>query len=752
MTMSAPPPSLERLIDLTTDLKSRLPGLAPLLPDIDQALASASEHTTSSEMQVYVLGTIKSGKSTLVSAFIGQDVLPRGSGVKTFNITRICRGLERQAVVRFKTVTQLAAMIRFDLRMLGYQDEVPQDLYSLGAAARLAPTVARLEQAMREDGRLARIQAAEEGSLLLQAWTRLGHVVAALHKIETRFGQSIFADLATHASLSFAGPAFERYLDWANTEGYAALIQEIELTLSFPETWPAGLTLVDCQGSDSLNPLDFAAVDAALHRADRVLYVVSSRLGLRQADQHLIRHLADSGLASKTAFVFNVEAFEPMPEAEAKVLTGKMQNSLMKLGIADAAIYEVSALHALNRQLSPKDTEVVESLWAAKGHSVDCQRLTANFQSLLLDLARRTHEQGAGVPDQASVILRARLYKIAAGLLDRDQTVYGVQGTELTLSDVESSVRRIILGECAQLQKSLHRLAHEAYDAHGPVQAAVDEFLKAGADGYAESKDQPETLTAAVRHGEIMAAALELFNRDWMLLDQKLKVNFVHPLLERALQEIRRMFERLHKILPATAFGSWAEHSRDAVPTWAFAKAAIEKAADHFRTQTDVPETLSPVLLVPHLASGLAAEFYARHWLAKLKSQWHGRGRGRGRHPAKGEVEAPQLAATDSPSGAQGTVPPDREKITTLWQRSLKAAFRAGRQDQEFSVSSARENLKFQYLSRLLERATEAYEACILAGIRTYFDDLSRLEQQRNLLLSGEERARLEAWLRQLSA
>src|SRR5690606_8181666 len=101
---------------LTTQLEGQVPSMRGLLPDLEATAAQVA--AAEGRRATYALGTIKSGKSTLVSALLGADALPRGSGVKTFNITRVSHAPARRARVLFKTAQQLASLIRFDLRML----------------------------------------------------------------------------------------------------------------------------------------------------------------------------------------------------------------------------------------------------------------------------------------------------------------------------------------------------------------------------------------------------------------------------------------------------------------------------------------------------------------------------------------------------------------------------------------------------------------------------------------------------------
>lgn len=733
------PISLTRLAQLTAELETQVPSVRGLLPELNASL----QHLAASEGRraTYALGTIKSGKSTLVSALLGVDALPRGSGVKTFNITRVSHAPSRRARVMFKTSQQLAALIRFDLRMLGCLVDAPIDPYAPGGDAMLRKIFDDFQAEARHDGRLARIEGSgDEGSLLQLSLTRLRHVTRSLERIATRDGASVLEQIRTNSELIFATEAFERYLDWANVVEHAALIQEIELSLPFPASLSPREVLVDCQGSDSLNPLDFAAVDAALHRADRVLYVVSSRLGLRVADKALVKHLASGGLAGKTNFIFNVEAYEPMPANELATLLGKFTADLSSLGFANAPVRAVCALHELNRQHHPEDHKLVKSQWERRGAATVLAELEHAFQELEAELGHERNATGSESSEQRVATLFARRIRgIATGMLARDRDMHGVQGTELAFQEVKDAVHRMIDGERNELRKRLDRMAQDTYDAHADLQKSIDQFLASGPDAYATNAPLPEALKTATRHGEIMAAALERFNAEWTMLDQQIRVTYVHPMIENAIKLIRQNAVHLHKVIPGVIGSRFDDAGCDVLPSLAETMARVDAALDHFRAQTDVPETLAPVVLVPHLASGLVAEFYARQWFSVVRQKWQ--------HKFAKPAVAPSEPATTPP---ESVAPVDEKKITTLWQRTLKAAHKAGRQDQEFSVSSARENLKFMYLGKALERAYQALAEVMLAGISSYYEDLERLRAQHSLLLSGEERRKLEDWLSKL--
>ena len=731
--------SLEHLAVLTAELESQVPSVRGLLPD----LASISRQIAATEgrRSTYALGTIKSGKSTLVSALLGVDALPRGSGVKTFNITRVSHASARRARVCFKTPQQLAALIRFDLRMLGCLADAPSDPYAPGADTGLRKIFDDFQKEARADGRLARIEGSgDEGSLLRLSLMRLRHVTQSLESIAVRHGAAVLEQIRKASELVFETESFERYLDWANVVEHAALIQEIELSLPFPPTLSPREVLVDCQGSDSLNPLDFAAVDAALHRADRVLYVVSSRLGLRVADKALVKHLATGGLSTKTNFIFNVEAYEPLGRSELDTLLAKFKADLASVGFAEPPVRAVCALHQLNRHRSPDDRMLVKGQWERRGAAEVLSHLEEAFGQLEAELGRELDSGPGESPEQRIAgLLARRIRNIAAGMLARDRDIHGIQGTEIAYQEVKDAVHRIIEGERVELRKRLDRMSQAAYDTHAEIQKTIDQFLAAGPDAFAASISLPESLKTATRHGEVMAAALERFNAEWTMLDQQIRVTHVHPLIEQALKLIRQNATHLHKVIPGVIGSRFSVTGSEVLPGLGETLAGVDSSLDQFRSQTDVPETLAPVVLVPHLASGLAAEFYARQWFSVLQQKLQTKFGKLGAHKHDTQV------ITSDPSA-----PADEKKISKLWQRTLKAAHKAAKQDQEFSVSSARENLKFMYLGKALERASQAVENVMLAGISAYYQDLERLRDQQSLLLSGEDRRKLEDWLANL--
>src|SRR5665648_1005554 len=76
--------------------------------------AAAAEDTC----RLAVVGAVKSGKSTMINALVGQDLLRRGAGILTAMVTRVQPGPESRAVLRFKGWDEINGELRRALGLL----------------------------------------------------------------------------------------------------------------------------------------------------------------------------------------------------------------------------------------------------------------------------------------------------------------------------------------------------------------------------------------------------------------------------------------------------------------------------------------------------------------------------------------------------------------------------------------------------------------------------------------------------------
>ncbi len=190
-------------------------------------------------------------------------------------------------------------------------------------------------------------------------------------------------------------------------------LKDVLLTIPFP--WPAtGVELGDCQGSDSPFPQHLAQVLAYLVKSDLVLYVVSSRVGLRQADFQFLAELKRMGLMPHILPLLNLDLGEHSSYGEVDKIRDRVAQELSSWQ-PDPRVYAFSALKLLldrrqarGESLDPREAAVLK-MWALDPESAafseaEAARFEADLKTALEDL--RTRRLAGGSLAQVKMVAR----------------------------------------------------------------------------------------------------------------------------------------------------------------------------------------------------------------------------------------------------------------------------------------------------------------------------------------------------------
>ncbi len=113
---------LTREIDLLQGLAREWTSLFPqAVSQVEhwlKVLAQVQAHLAEDTCRLAVVGAVKSGKSTMINALVGQDLLRRGAGILTAMITRVQPGPQSQAVLQFKEWEEINGELRRALGLL----------------------------------------------------------------------------------------------------------------------------------------------------------------------------------------------------------------------------------------------------------------------------------------------------------------------------------------------------------------------------------------------------------------------------------------------------------------------------------------------------------------------------------------------------------------------------------------------------------------------------------------------------------
>ncbi|PIE74634.1 MAG: hypothetical protein CSA18_04065 [Deltaproteobacteria bacterium] len=280
-------------------------------------------------LKIAVVGAIKSGKSTFINSFLKSDFLKRGAGVITSVVTRVRRGKSVKAYVSFRNIEEININIRnFVVLIPSFEDGDGMEDFDIrddSCRKKLSDILDKLnsEQLIEGDSRESKTISL---CSCLNGYKRVEPFIEEGLKI-------------------FENDDFNEYKDFVSDESLAVYVKDI--LVEIPETaLDENIEIADCQGSDSTNPLHIARIQDYLLKAGFIIYIVSSRTGLRQADIKFLDMLKKMGLTKRSVFIINSDMSEHGDIADLKRVESTTVEEL-KMIVSDADFFTVSALYEL---------------------------------------------------------------------------------------------------------------------------------------------------------------------------------------------------------------------------------------------------------------------------------------------------------------------------------------------------------------------------------------------------------------------
>jgi len=292
-------------------------------------------------IRIAVVGSIKSGKSTLTNFLFGGDYVKRGAGVVTSIITKIRPGNDIKAKLEFKTWGDVnaemnQALVLFsstESNMNGEDFDINREQDRL----RLKHDLSKLDtkQLISDDAR-------DPNSVLLIEYLK-GYERA-----------KVFVSFERETTL-LKSEEFDKQKEFVSDESLAVYLRDVSLTLKAPNGFGENLEIADCQGSDSPNPLHLAMIQDYLIQTHLIIYALSSRTGLRQADIKFLTLMKKMGLAKNIIFVFNCDFTEHENLSDLKQLLARTKNEL-NMVVESSRVFAFSALYNLFGKLDSQDS------------------------------------------------------------------------------------------------------------------------------------------------------------------------------------------------------------------------------------------------------------------------------------------------------------------------------------------------------------------------------------------------------------
>ncbi|MGA9263545.1 MAG: dynamin family protein [Desulfobacterales bacterium] len=292
-------------------------------------------------LRIAVVGAIKSGKSTFLNALLGGDYLKRGAGVVTSIVTRIRAGKHPKARLIFKSWgeanreivaalalipagNKLADKDQFDIRDTERRTALRSLLDSLPVEQQVSQGARNLNTALL--------------TCYSNGYDRIRDFLS------TENAEKILHDGDWHDHWRFV-----------SDDALAVYLKDLELEL-VSRNLDSDTEFADCQGSDSPNPLHLAMIQDYLQQAHLIIYVVSSRTGVREADIKFLSIIRKMGLIENLLFVVNTDISEHESVNDLQTLAGRVSDELGLIASAPE-LYTFSALYRLFGEIRESLTE-----------------------------------------------------------------------------------------------------------------------------------------------------------------------------------------------------------------------------------------------------------------------------------------------------------------------------------------------------------------------------------------------------------
>jgi len=412
-------------------------------------------------IRIAVVGPIKSGKSTFLNALFNGDYLKRGAGVVTSIVTRVQRGKHLKAKLYFKSWGEVNSEIEKSLEMFpslklqskGRRFDIRQKKDRMSIQKAIGQLDA--EQIITNGRRNANIVLI---SFYLKGYDRVKDELSSNGK--TR---------------KYEGNLFQKHKDFVGNEALAVYLKDVLLKID-SNAIGVNIEIADCQGSDSSNPLHIAMIQDYLFSTHLIIYVVSSRTGLRQADIRFLSMIKSMRIMDNFLFVLNCDFSEHESVKNMKKLADKVKEDISAIKPVQE-IYFFSALYNLfktiNKNLPQKD-KMRFAQWEKETGFVDIsdretERFKYSFEHMLgqkrysLLLKNYIEHHGLILSDIM------RWAGITAGVLDRDvsettEIIKRIKTHQEGMDKIKSMVNTTILGAVPKIKNEIKRDVNRFFD------------------------------------------------------------------------------------------------------------------------------------------------------------------------------------------------------------------------------------------------------------------------------------------------
>ena len=664
-------------------------------------------------IRVAIVGPIKSGKSTFLNSIFKGEFVKRGAGVITSIVTRVRSGKRLQAKLFFKSWDEINAEMeqalvlfpsadwrsvdrRFDIRRSKDRLEIERALGELSVDQLIARSTRNINNVLLTS--------------FLKGYDTVAPILNAENAIQI-YDDDQFAD-----HKAFVGD-----------ESLAVYLKDVLLEINSSSVKP-NIEIADCQGSDSSNPLHLAMIQDYLRMAHLMVYVISSRTGLRRADIRFLSMIKKMGILENIIFVVNFDFSEHEAAEDLEALIDRIREELSMIK-TDPEIFSFSALFNLfsdnSNGLSAKDQLRFDQWRDDEPFAKMSTREKNRFESYFYDTLSRKRK---------ALLLQnhiERLGVILAGFddwtgLNRDvlsedskkvaSVLKKIKKHQKRLNKIKTTVKKTMSGAMPEIKNTLHQAVHHFFDNHsGSVNKSIVNFI----DGYTLAPEKYQRDLNDTDFSQILYLVFQDFK-------QSIDTHITEAINPEMIRFVQSNEERI------------AEYFKSLISPF---DTLVEEAYQEFNNSAARPESISegfsrsrirPLEMEAIIKnSGLKppALITATHYSARIKAE-----------------AILRLGYYKAISKSKTLFKKSAEKSKAIRIKAMEDALRRMKRETArsvvFHLKDYRENLKFQYFYNLVEAVSASFSQTVLEHFQASFSDLSAIVERIGTSQGDQEKAR----------
>lgn len=312
--------------------------------DWERICTETKAQITDDVFHIVVVGAIKSGKSTLVNYLFHGDYLKRGAGIVTSFVTRVRKRDSLRAILQLKAWKEINMEMERAIRSISLYEPKLKGILPFD-----------MRDPHQVEGLYDIIKGLDLNLFLKDGTQDINYLILSLYLKGYEYLKNMVSD--EEKQVIYEKEEFEKHKMFVGNDNLAIYLKDVIVEIN-TGIFDESVEVADCQGSDSPNPLHLLMIQEHLTGSQLVIYVISSRMGVREADIKFLYTIKKIGMMDDLIFVINCDFDEHESVQELRDIVDKIKNQILFL-VPHPRFFTFSALFNLLKEIDKNRGETL---------------------------------------------------------------------------------------------------------------------------------------------------------------------------------------------------------------------------------------------------------------------------------------------------------------------------------------------------------------------------------------------------------